>query len=510
MKRSTEVLLVVGIVFIALFFRFYHLARIPAGLSPVEAYVGNQATVVIQGLGTFAETRAPLFVQLQSSAIARFGNVPWALRLWPAVVGTLTVLGLYLLARTLFNWQIAALASFLLAISSWHITFSRAGFGEIMVPLFTTWGLYIFWQALARVEVSRFIAAGVIWGVGLYFYPWFWLFLTIPLLTILAYIHMIRKDFGHKKYTEIRNTILRGIAGMALALFLLWLPLGFQLYINPDETLTQLTNYIPINSSDHVGQFLINSWAVIGMFLTRGDTDWLHGVGNKPLLWWPLAALAVVGFVKSFIKLVKHKQTHGHFSPIHVLLLSWFFIGTLPSALTIGYAPDALRALGAAPVVMIFAAEGLWWLLQFFHRWYKARDLHGATVSLPGIGSHYYHEAKLVSGVLLVAFLAALATQSFGSYFGTWVADYRTAKAYAYSVTARAQALARRSPAQPTYIVTPSDEAIDGLPANMQTFMFLTDTTTPEKQKARNLLLLTPLQYEQRQFPRNAPVIIVK
>lgn len=494
-------MLVVAIVLLALFFRCYHLVRVPTGLSPIEAYVGNRAALMLERPADIESTSAPLFVRLQSFSVGLFGHYPWALRVIPALAGTLTVLGLYLLVQMLTNWQIAAIASFLLAVSSWHVTFSRTGFAEIMVPLIATWGLCFFWKALSRASIPFFAVSGLIFGIGLYLHQWFWLFFAVPLLTAAAYLQLVKKDFDHSKYTELRNKVARGIAIGALVVFLVWLPLGFQMYLNPDAVLTAVSERAPI-APDRLEQFLNNFWKTLGMFFSQGDPDWLHGVGGQPLLWWPLAALAAVGFAKSTIKLIKLRQEHGHFSTMQVMLLSWFVVGILPSALTSGQAPDSLRALGAAPVAMFFGAEGIWWLMQFARRWYGARDTHGAA-----FGEHFYKEAGIITGALLAALLVSIATQSFSSYFGEWASDPRTAKAYFRQTTATAQLLIRQKPARTTYIHAVSDYQIDGMPAAMQTFTFISNTATPEKQKARKFVFLTSQQYKQRQFPQTAPLV---
>ncbi|MEK7124808.1 MAG: glycosyltransferase family 39 protein [Patescibacteria group bacterium] len=504
MKRSTEILLVTGIVLLALFFRGYHLARIPTGVSPLEAYVGNQATQVPQHA-----VSGPLFVALQSWSIKQFGHNPWALHVIPALAGTLTVLGLYLLTRTLTNIRIASLAAFLLAVSPWHVTFSRTGFAEIMVPLFLTWGLYAYWRGISTVNFLAFAGAGILFALGMYSYTWFWLFLAVPVLTTMAYLHMLKKDFNKDDYQHVRNKIVRGIVLASLVMLLVWLPMGFNLYLDPDAVMTTATAYTPL-APERLARFITQFLQTVGMLFTGGDPDWLHGIADQPLLWWPLAALAAVGLVKSTIKLIKRRQTHGHFSAMQVLLLSWFVVGIVPSALTRGPAPDALRALGLVPVVMLIAAEGLLWFMQFVSRWYGTRDLHAAHVNIPGIGRHYMKEARIVGGVLMAALLVALATQGFENYFGIWAVDAHTARAYASDATTTAQSVLRSKPKRLTYVYGQSDYSIDGLPAIMQTFMYMSDTATPAKQKARNVKILTPLEYEQRQFPRSAPLILLK
>src|SRR3989344_5677086 len=161
-KRYTLSLVV--ILALAAFFRFYQLAETPPGLYPDEAVNGTNAQEVVAS-GTYKlfypenNGREGLFINLISVSLRLFGNEPWAIRGVSALVGLLTVWGLYLLARELF-WQedtarrerIALLAAFFLATSFWHILFSRIGFRAIMTPFFLVWGFYFLYNMIRMLR----------------------------------------------------------------------------------------------------------------------------------------------------------------------------------------------------------------------------------------------------------------------------------------------------------------------------------------------------------------------
>ncbi|MCI0423102.1 MAG: glycosyltransferase family 39 protein, partial [Acidobacteria bacterium] len=153
-QRKSELAVFAVILLTAAFFRFNQLELYPPGLYPDEAMNGNNALHSIE-TGEYRvfypenNGREGMFINIQSLSVRVFGNTPWALRAVSALFGTLTVAGLYLLTRRLFNWQIAAIAGFLMAISFWHVVFSRIGFRAIMAPLLLVWGLYFFWRGLS-------------------------------------------------------------------------------------------------------------------------------------------------------------------------------------------------------------------------------------------------------------------------------------------------------------------------------------------------------------------------
>ena len=157
MKR-TELVFLILILAIAAGFRFYNLQSAPPGLYPDEAMNGNNA---IQAWGSshfkvfYSDNngREGLFINLQAISIHFLGNTPYALRVVSAIIGLLTVLGTYLLARRMFdNWELAAITAFLMAVGFWHVNFSRIGFRAIMAPFCAVWALYYLYRGL---ETSR-------------------------------------------------------------------------------------------------------------------------------------------------------------------------------------------------------------------------------------------------------------------------------------------------------------------------------------------------------------------
>src|SRR3989338_5566858 len=125
MSHSQKIILVL-ILLLAGFLRFYQLTTTPPGLYPDEAMNGNNALEAlskcqnIEMLKCFDgfkvyypenNVREGLFINIQAFFLKFFGlNEPWVLRLPSAIFGTLTVLGIFFLARELFSTQIGLLS----------------------------------------------------------------------------------------------------------------------------------------------------------------------------------------------------------------------------------------------------------------------------------------------------------------------------------------------------------------------------------------------------------------
>ena len=125
-----RVWLLVGVLIIAIFLRFYQITTTPPGLYPDEAMDGANAQNVAQ-TSQFKvfypedNGREGLYVNILAVAF-KFHllpeTAPWSVRFPAAVAGVLTVLGVYFLVAELFKerdegYEIALLAAFLLATS---------------------------------------------------------------------------------------------------------------------------------------------------------------------------------------------------------------------------------------------------------------------------------------------------------------------------------------------------------------------------------------------------------
>ena len=86
--------------------------------------------------------RQELIIFLIIVGIAAFFRLYQLDNLISAVIGIFTVIGLYLLTKELFEWRMAALASFIMAVSFWHVHFSRIGSEAVTLPFILVFGFY--------------------------------------------------------------------------------------------------------------------------------------------------------------------------------------------------------------------------------------------------------------------------------------------------------------------------------------------------------------------------------
>ncbi|HEY4520591.1 MAG TPA: glycosyltransferase family 39 protein [Candidatus Paceibacterota bacterium] len=502
--RNT-VLIVLIILAVASFFRFYQIADTPPGLYPDEAMNGTNALDSLE-TGDFRvfypdnNGREGLFITLQAFSIKIFGIHPWSLRIVSALIGVLTILGLFLLTRQLYDANMAYLASFLGAIAFWHVNFSRIGFRAIMVPLILVYAFYFIWKGLQKNNLIDFFWAGLISGLGFYTYTSYRVALFIPLVLFITYWAYLRKDFSHSKYEITRYYLLRGFALFFLVAFFTALPLAIYFIQHLDQFFSRAGEYLSVFHQSEplkaLGESIVKT---LGMFNFYGDPNQRHNISGAPMLSLPMSLLFLIGFIKEFMHWIRRK--HGHLSPLHTFLFSWFFIMLLPGFLSIE-APHALRTIGVIPVVMIFTARGLWWIFEKFGAWY---DIYHP--------SHHSRAAITMPAarITLVIFLVALSFLEFYRYFTVWGKDQDTPGAFNSSYVRIAKEINALPLEEKKYILVSAGGTIaKGFPVPAQTVMFLTDSGTLEKQKEKNIFYLTPETMKKTTIPKNSKIFELK
>lgn len=177
MKINRITIMLILIVFLAAFLRVYRLDQIPPSLNWDEAAAGyNAYTIANWGrdewghffplvFTSFQDDKHPVHIYLSAPIIKLFGLSDFTARLTSAIIGILSVLIIFYLARLIFGSDLAALLSALfLAVSPYAIHFSRGLWEANFAVFFFLLGLLMFYQALQRrgwlINVS-FLSFGI-------------------------------------------------------------------------------------------------------------------------------------------------------------------------------------------------------------------------------------------------------------------------------------------------------------------------------------------------------------
>lgn len=478
-KDKKTIVFLLIILLIAVFFRLWQLDSIPPGLHPDEAANGQDALLILEGYNSpffeGGQGREALYHYLLAGSIGLFGIGIWQIHLVSALIGILTVIFTWLLAKKLFNRRVAFFAAFFLAGSAWHTTLSRTGFRAILIPLLST--LFFYFTYLTLKEISKkkrrifAILSGISLGLGFYTYIPFRMMPAIVgflMVVILLTNRRIYKYFWREIIISFFSAIL---TLLPLIIYFIKNPASFAgrsgavSILNPE-----------LNQGNLIGTFLEVLKKTFWMFFSNGDLNWRHNVSGFSVLDPLVSSLFLIGFFISLliiiqrftpleivgqgeknkthksltgfikIKALKNKIDNGYFK--YLLLIVWFSAMLVPEVLSAEGIPHSLRAIGVIPVVFFFSAISI----DFF--WKKISFVLKSKSN------------KMLLGTALGLILAASLLYNYSLYFGISVNSPGFHYAYRGDLTIVSNYLNERNLKEKTYL------ALDDY--SVQTVDFLT------------------------------------
>ena len=380
MSKKLEITILIIILILAGFFRFWKIDSIPPGLYPDEAINGNDA---LNGPGHvfYPENngREGLFINLIFLSFKIFGVKTSSIRLTSAIIGLLVVLGVYLFAKELFfsfpeNTIIALSSAFFTATGFWMVNFSRIGFRGMLTPLLLLFSFYFFLKSFrygmqqelfSKHVFLNLVLGSVIFGLGFYSYTVFRVAVLLLGVVLAIWWYFYRKEGIQKKFFVM-------FLWITLIVFLVGLPLGIYFLHHPSYFLSRAASVSVFAQSHPLRDTFISLYKHLTMFNFRGDSNWRHNISGSPELLWPVGLLFIWGIVisiRDFYRAIKKKLSYLLIAIFS--LFSWFFIMLSPAFLTFEGIPHSLRAIGAAPSVFIFAGIGFTNLYNFSRDWIK-------------------------------------------------------------------------------------------------------------------------------------------
>jgi 4-amino-4-deoxy-L-arabinose transferase-like glycosyltransferase len=355
-RRCGDLLLLVVLVLGALLLRLPNLTSLPYVVHGDEASNGEQALLWLNGdvpsllsVGWYGLSMAGYGLP---ALVMRFAGADlYGLRLSSVLIGVLSIVLLYALAREVAGRRVAFVAAGLMAVANSHIQWSRMGIHYIHAPaviLFTLWMLV---RALRRNSATAAIAAGV--GLSLALQVYFSariVFALIPLF-LLGLLALNRR--------ALKGRV--GVLGwLALGAFVACGPLVAYVLTDTSALVGRAQAVLILNGTTYMQGHLhdlfgtddfgtIFKWQLAAVpLLLSGLADQSEQYGPHYAMEDPLVAgLMLVGF---WLAVLSPRR------PLHLLLALWV-LGTviLGGVLTIDM-PWWPRLLAMLPALCLLAA----------------------------------------------------------------------------------------------------------------------------------------------------------
>jgi 4-amino-4-deoxy-L-arabinose transferase-like glycosyltransferase len=409
--RKAQLIVIGVIMLVAATLRFYKLGAVPSSVNADEAAIGYNAYSILKtgkdeygrtfplSFQSFDDYKMPAYIYAAIPGISVFGLNDFSVRLPSAIVGTLTVFVTYLLVLSAFHSApIALCAALLLAISPWHLQFSRSAYEANMAVFFNSLGILFLLGALKKKQL--YIPGFLSLALSMWSYHSSRVF--VPLIVVGFVVIYIRDIVKDKKY------FVFGISLFVVMIFRLILSTvspeglvrakGVSALGNPG-LLSRIVSWsvmdtkvgIPFSNIYH-NYRLADASTILQGYLKHYDPNFFfseivmskyHAPGVGLMYVWELPVLFFGLFT-----LGKMKQKGKY------LFLLWFCIAPLAAAPT-EMLPHPVRTLVFLPTLQIFVAIGLCEIIQQI---YAKKKLYGqlavgvSVMTISVFGAYYFHQ----------------------------------------------------------------------------------------------------------------------
>jgi 4-amino-4-deoxy-L-arabinose transferase-like glycosyltransferase len=421
-------LFLLAIILLGLVLRTYRLDQFPSGFNPDEASFGYDAYSLLTtgkdhwgqswplAFRSFGDFKLPVYTYLTLPSLALLGLNEFAVRLPSALIGTLALLSTYLFTIEIFKkshlssfdrQMLGLTASFLLAISPWHISLSRGAFESNLTSFFLPLGLYFLLKTKHsnsppyNLKLTTYnLTSGLILGLNLYTYHAARYFTPLLLLTFILWFTFTQSTSTKPKLLLLKDN-LKKFSPVLLIFSLFLIPIMLSFF---DQTASRISDVGIFNPTDNWQAVSERQWQAVqqnfptlptrifnnkAFYLVEHFTDnylsyfsprflftqgpgeaWYGLIPGRGLLNWiepPLLIIALIYFIKKP-------------SPAPLFILSWILLAPLPAALSKG--PFAAhRSAILLPTLPILSAYGLTVLLNYLPKikWTSLKPPHVAT-----------------------------------------------------------------------------------------------------------------------------------
>ncbi len=400
--------LVIVVVGLAAFLRFYRLDWLPGDAGGIEADIGNDVREVVNG---HFYIYFPRMIQEGSmlylpAALVKFFHVALdynVLKITSALAGVVGVGLTYLMLKEAFSSRLTAFVGALfMAVSFWPVTISRIALTLAVAPAFAALAMLFLLRALKYNRINDFLLCGLVAGFGLHFYIGM---RVLPFLISACLGVKLVTLLWRQRWRESTALIGRGLL-LGVMLVIVFAPMARTWHDQPEYYMhmTRVRSQgSAANDFNALGRFGHNLQNAVWMFNWRSDVSTLHNIPYRRSLDPVMGAFLLAGGAIAIGGWLFYRR-----GPFPYLLLG-FIAFLLPSVLVLAFPgenPSAGRAAGVMPLTFGVVALPVSFVLSRIYR----------ALSPPA--------GLAVSSLLLVGLMVPVTIYNYNWYFDDYHASY--------------------------------------------------------------------------------------
>ena len=346
-----ELLFVVAVTALAAVLRTYRLLDYPAGFHGDEALTGFDAQRVLDNGWIGPYVADPIgypagYAYWTAFVVKMVGNDAWGVRFSSALLGTLAIPVAYAAFRIMFGYRVAVLGSIFLAVSAWHLLYSRVAFLPIAWPFIEVAVMAPLFLAVRTRRWFYFLAAGALSGAGVYSYGSYPTFLA-ALGSFLLWLGV--REYGPRRAAEF----VRDMGIFALGFFVVAFSM-VQFVSDPDNSyftrvralsLRETPQWQAAGTVERLDILWDAARAWFESMTWRGAPDVVDAAGFGPMLDQYTIALAAAGLV---LLIAGWRRLPYAFALLILVIVPWGSILTIEGAYR--------RSLGIVPILAVLMA----------------------------------------------------------------------------------------------------------------------------------------------------------
>jgi 4-amino-4-deoxy-L-arabinose transferase-like glycosyltransferase len=342
--------------------RIWDLDKNPAGFFCDEASIGYNAYSILKTgkdehgnkfpilFKAFGEYKRPTYIYSSIPFVRIFGLNEFAVRLTSAFYGTLTVLVMYLMVKQLFDKEIAFYSSLFMAISPWHIHFSRIGFEAISFIFWTVLLMYILFKSFKNF--LYYYLAVVVYFIAFFTYYPAPIYLFFILFFLILFFRNQFNLWSKKNFFWITNFLI----------------LLFFIFICQNIFQNFIIRWNMVKMNDLNLRSIIHSYLnhfSIDFLFTKGDIDFpgqfitrhsIRGIGQLYLFQLPFLVFGLLSFF-----LLKKERKYLLF---FLMLLIVYPFGSIFTVIN----PQATRSIFGVIPFQVITAVGIVTILKLIKK----------------------------------------------------------------------------------------------------------------------------------------------